>query len=75
MKKLISRLLRAFFAATSCSLALLSAPASWAKPVAKPNFLVITMEDVSARRLGSYGDPLARTPTMDGLARDGVRFS
>jgi len=75
MKKPIPRLLRAFLATTSCSLAVWSAPASWAKPVAKPNFLVITLEDVSASRLGCYGDPLARTPTMDGLARDGVRFS
>jgi uncharacterized sulfatase len=41
----------------------------------RPNFLVITLEDVSASRLGCYGDALARTPTMDALARAGVHYT
>jgi arylsulfatase A-like enzyme len=41
---------------------------------ARPNILCITCEDISPR-LASYGDPLARTPFLDALARDGVRFT
>lgn len=39
----------------------------------KPNFLVITWEDVSPR-FGCYGDKLASTPTVDRLAAEGIRF-
>ncbi len=39
-----------------------------------PNILWITCEDMSAR-LGSYGDPLARTPHLDNLASEGIRFT
>ncbi len=39
----------------------------------KPNFLVITWEDVSPR-FGCYGDTLAHTPTVDRLAAEGIRF-
>lgn len=39
----------------------------------RPNFLVITWEDVSPR-FGCYGDKLARTPTIDQLAAEGIRF-
>jgi arylsulfatase A-like enzyme len=38
-----------------------------------PNLLWIVMEDVSPR-LGCYGDDLARTPNVDGLAADGRRY-
>jgi arylsulfatase A-like enzyme len=34
----------------------------------------IVCEDISPR-LGSYGDPVALTPVLDRLARDGVRFT
>ena len=43
-------------------------------PAARPNILCITCEDISPR-LASYGDPTARTPFLDTLARDGVRFA
>ncbi|MPY90365.1 MAG: sulfatase-like hydrolase/transferase [Luteitalea sp.] len=39
-----------------------------------PNFLWITVEDMSAR-LGSYGDSTVPTPHIDRLAREGVRFT
>ena len=39
----------------------------------RPNFLVITWEDVSPH-LGCYGDKLAHTPTIDRLAAEGIRF-
>ena len=39
----------------------------------RPNVLWIAMEDTSPR-LGCYGDDLARTPNVDGLAADGRRY-
>jgi arylsulfatase A-like enzyme len=39
----------------------------------RPNVLWITFEDTSPR-FGCYGDPLARTPNVDKLASEGVRF-
>lgn len=39
----------------------------------RPNFLVITWEDVCPR-FGCYGDKLAHTPTIDQLADEGIRF-
>ncbi len=39
----------------------------------RPNILWITIEDASPD-LGSYGDTYARTPNLDRLAREGVRF-
>lgn len=39
-----------------------------------PNVLWISNEDMSPR-LGAYGDRLARTPNLDRLAREGVRFT
>ncbi|MEX0599761.1 MAG: sulfatase, partial [Rhodothermales bacterium] len=39
-----------------------------------PNILWITTEDMSAQ-LGAYGDPVARTPHVDRLAEQGVRYT
>jgi uncharacterized sulfatase len=38
-----------------------------------PNILWISAEDLSAGTLGCYGGP-ARTPRLDGLAAEGIRF-
>ena len=48
----------------------------FAQPVApaRPNILWISNEDMSPR-LGAYGDALARTPTIDRLARESIRFT
>ena len=40
----------------------------------KPNILMITCEDISPF-LGSYGDSVAKTPHLDELARNGVRYT
>ncbi|QDU61428.1 Arylsulfatase [Planctomycetes bacterium Pan216] len=40
----------------------------------RPNILWITAEDMSPN-LGCYGDPDARTPHIDQLARQGVRYT
>jgi hypothetical protein len=39
------------------------------------NVLLITLDTTRADRLGCYGYGAARTPHLDGLARDGVRFA
>lgn len=39
----------------------------------RPNILLIVSED-NGPELGAYGDPFARTPVLDGLARNGVLF-
>lgn len=40
----------------------------------RPNVLVITTHD-SGRHFGCYGIPTVRTPNIDALARDGVKFT
>lgn len=40
---------------------------------ARPNIILITAEDLSPR-IGSFGDPLAVTPNIDALAREGISF-
>jgi len=41
----------------------------------RPNILWITFEDTSPHFIGCYGDKHARTPNIDRLAREGVRFT
>lgn len=44
------------------------------KRAARPNILWLTAEDLSPN-LGCYGDPYARTPHLDALALQGVRYT
>ena len=57
--------IRLILAASLCLL-----PAS---ALQEPNILLIVSED-NGPELGSYGDPYARTPNLDQLAAEGVRF-
>ncbi|MBM3735484.1 MAG: sulfatase [Acidobacteria bacterium] len=41
----------------------------------KPNFIVILADDLGYGDLGCYGSPNIRTPNLDRMARDGVRFT
>ncbi|HSY50331.1 MAG TPA: sulfatase-like hydrolase/transferase [Thermoanaerobaculia bacterium] len=41
----------------------------------RPNVLVITIDTLRADHLGCYGFTLARTPSIDKLARESVRFT
>lgn len=41
----------------------------------KPNVLWVTIEDTSPHFIGCYGNADARTPVIDRLAREGVRFT
>lgn len=46
-----------------------------AAPVAVgPDVLLVTIDTLRADRVGAYGDPLARTPNLDELAREGALF-
>lgn len=51
-----------------------SAQKGSAQEVTRPNILWISCEDISLR-LGCYGDPQAKTPTLDALADEGVRYT
>jgi arylsulfatase A-like enzyme/Tfp pilus assembly protein PilF len=44
------------------------------RPIARQNVLLVTIDTLRADALGSYGGP-ARTPALDRLAADGVRFT
>lgn len=39
------------------------------------NVVLITVESLSARFLGSFGNPAGLTPRLDGLARDGLLYT
>jgi arylsulfatase A-like enzyme len=39
-----------------------------------PNFLVLIADDLGEGDLGCYGHPVLRTPNIDRLAREGMRF-
>ncbi|MEG0012318.1 MAG: sulfatase [Muribaculaceae bacterium] len=41
----------------------------------RPNILWLSYEDTSPQFIGCYGNSMAKTPVMDNLAKDGVRFS
>jgi N-sulfoglucosamine sulfohydrolase len=40
----------------------------------RPNILWLVSEDNAAYTVGAYGDPLARTPNLDKLAKSGIVF-
>ena len=40
----------------------------------RPNILVVLADQLVPFLTGPYGDPVARTPSLDRLAREGVRF-
>jgi len=39
----------------------------------RPNFVVIMFDDLSPR-IGAFGDRLARTPNLDAVAKEGIRY-
>ena len=42
---------------------------------ARPNVLLLLCDQMQAARMGCAGDPVAHTPFLDSLAREGVRFT
>jgi arylsulfatase A-like enzyme len=49
--------------------------AAQARAANRPNVVLIITDDMGWADLGSYGAPDVRTPHLDQLARDGVRFT
>ncbi|MBM4019842.1 MAG: heparan N-sulfatase, partial [Planctomycetes bacterium] len=62
-------------AATAAMPACLRSQEAAAQPVRKPNFLLIIADDLAACELGCYGGKNVRTPNIDKLAREGLRFT
>ena len=51
-----------------------AAAADEPKPYVRPNILVFIVDDMGAGDAGCYGNPHVRTPNLDRLAAEGVRF-
>lgn len=56
-------------------LSLLLTSASVATPVERPNIIIVLADDLNAAVLGCYGGESARTPRLDKLAAEGMRYS
>jgi arylsulfatase A-like enzyme len=41
----------------------------------RPNVVLIYMDDMGYGDLGCYGNPILKTPVIDGIARSGVKFT
>ncbi len=50
-------------------------PPNWQFPAARPNILLILIDDLGFEAIGSYGGASYETPNIDRLAADGVRFT
>jgi N-sulfoglucosamine sulfohydrolase len=72
MRRYLTRLISA---ALLGGVSVVAPPSSLAQaPARRPNIVWISNEDMSPR-LGAYGDAIARTPVLDRLARESVRFT
>jgi arylsulfatase A len=40
----------------------------------KPNVVIIMADDLGYGGIGCYGEPTIKTPNLDALAKDGIRF-
>ena len=56
-------------------LLVLAALSSWAAEPARPNLLFIFSDDHAQHALSAYGSKVNRTPHLDRLAQEGVRFA
>ncbi len=55
--------------------AILPGGVACAEEAARPNFLIVIADDVSWNDFGCYGNAAARTPQIDMLAEQGIRFT
>lgn len=68
---------RSFLFYFACLLAFAGGCTSQQKeqPASRPNILIVMSDNQSAGHVGVYGDPTVRTPNMDKVAGEGVRFT
>ena len=59
----------------SCAFVALAFTASSAQSPPHPNVVMFIMDDLGYGDVGSYGDPDAKTPNIDRLAREGVKLT
>lgn len=69
-----NRLARRLFVALS-ALVFMACPPVASSDQRPPDIVLATLDTTRADRLGCYGDSSARTPTLDRLAGEGVRFA
>src|SRR5688572_31720821 len=65
--------LRRSFCVSVALFAVLAAPARGASP-SRPNILFIMTDDHAAHAISAYGSRINKTPNIDRLAREGMRF-
>ena len=68
-------MIRPAFFLTVAALACLLPLADAAPPAAKPNVIVVLVDDMGWKDLSCQGSPLYETPHIDRLARAGLRFT
>lgn len=56
------------------ALTILAGAAACSRRTSRPNILFVMSDDHATSSLGCYGNKLVRTPTLDRLAGEGVRF-
>lgn len=59
----------------SCALVALAFATPTAQAPARPNIVMVIMDDLGYGDVGSYGAPDAKTPNIDRLAREGVKLT
>lgn len=57
------------------SIILLSSLSAYGQQETKPNILFILCDDMGYGDLGCYGQPYIRTPNLDNMAKEGMRFT
>lgn len=62
-------------AASTACLTAASAPAAWPVTKRRPNIVLVLGDDHTYRDIGCYGNPEVKTPNMDRLAGEGMRFT
>ncbi|MGK0185912.1 MAG: arylsulfatase A [Verrucomicrobiales bacterium] len=50
-------------------------PFNWSQAQERPNFVVIMADDLGYGDIGCYGHPSIRTPHLDRMAKEGMRFT
>ena len=69
------RFITVMLTATACHLSFGRAPERGTEPCRRPNFVFFLADDLGWRDTGCYGSTFYETPTIDRLAREGMRFT